>query len=231
MTSGIAHEVGNSLGCLSSISHLLKKGDHPSEHLEALDEQIHRIRSIVANILTFARPSSGEAVLSDLDCLVEQTVSLTRYSHRAQHANIRSIRNRDLDPVRLVPLRFQQVVLNLMLNAFDAVNAGRDKSVVIERSSDDGWVSVTVAEHGLGMTQEQLRLAFEPFYTTKPSGDGCGLGLSICKVFVEQDGGRISLDSRPGRGTVARVSYRAAERTSSVPDSSQKMPADSDWEA
>jgi C4-dicarboxylate-specific signal transduction histidine kinase len=217
MAAGVAHEVGNPLACLSAIVQLLQRRKCPEEerHLRTLQEQIARITKILRELLGFARPDTDQQVLVDLDAVVESTVKMVGYSHRSRHARIESVPRRNLPPVRIAPHQFQQVLINLILNALDAVRGMEGKPVVtIERGVEDGWVSVKVIDGGVGMNEQQVRQAFEPFYTTKPAGEGTGLGPAVSYRLVERLGGRIRIDSSPGAGSVATVSFPAAEADS-----------------
>lgn len=213
MAAGVAHEIGNPLAGISAIVQLLQRrteDDKDRGHLESLHEQVDRITKIVRELLEFARPDAGEKLPVDLDEVVEQTVRMVGYSHRARHATIESVRNLELPAVRLESHQFQQVLINILLNALDAVQdrAGRPR-IAVERAVEEGWVSVRVTDEGVGMTPDQVRQAFEPFYTTKPPGEGTGLGLAVSYGLVEQQSGRIKIDSEPGEGTTVTVSFPA----------------------
>jgi signal transduction histidine kinase len=227
MVAGVAHEVGNPLACMSATVQLLKasRRDRDEEergHIQNLQEQIQRIANIVRQLLEFARPAASERQLTDLDDLIEKTVRTVRYSSRARHARIECIREGEVPPVHIMPYQFQQVLVNVLLNALDAVrspsglgpgpNGGADAPVVrVTRKAEGGWVSVVVTDEGVGMTEEQVRHAFEPFYTTKAPGEGTGLGLAVSYRLVEQQGGRIHIDSLPREGTTVTMSFRESK--------------------
>ena len=220
MAAGIAHEIGNPLACMSAVVQLLqRRGQSPEDgyYLRSLEEQVERIATIVRQVVEFARPASGLPDLADVDELTEEAVSMIRYSHSARYAQIESIRNRDLPRVRVVPQQFQQVLVNLLLNAFDAMAGLDNRRVIVERVHEDGWVHVRVKDRGHGMTEEEVRHAFEPFYTTKPLGEGTGLGLTVSYALLERQGGRIRIDSVPGQGTVVTVSFRAGQPMAGKP--------------
>ncbi|MFW6189147.1 MAG: sensor histidine kinase [Planctomycetota bacterium] len=214
MAAGIAHEVGNPLASLSAVVQLLKRrvdGETEQRHLDTLEEQIERIAKIVRQMLEFSRPAASEWVETDLDDLIEQTVNMVSFTHRARHAEIRSVPNEELPEVRVMPQMLQQVLVNLLLNALDAVEGEPEPVVEIRRAVGDRWVSVTVEDRGVGMSEEQTRQAFEPFYTTKPPGKGTGLGLAVSYRLVERQGGRIKIESTEGEGTAVTVSFPIGE--------------------
>ena len=217
MAAGVAHEIGNPLACLSAVVQLLNRHKRSAEdhrYLHTLQEQIDRIARIVKELVDFARPAPSEWVIMDLDDLIEQTLKMLRYSHRVRQARIESIRSKDLPSVRIIPQQFQQILVNLLLNALDAVEGLEGEQIIrVERLAEDGWVKVMVKDCGCGMTEDQVRKALEPFYTTKSPGKGTGLGLAVCYRFVECHKGRIEIDSAPGRGTVVSVSFRAHSQT------------------
>lgn len=214
MAAGIAHEIGNPLAGLSAVIELLKRR-HPRpeqlHHLKTVHTQVGRIARIVRQLVEFARPASPERSLVDLDALIEETLVLLHYSHRGRRGEIQSIRNAELPPVLVNPQQFQQVLLNLLLNALDAVEeADGQQAIRIDRRSDEGWVRVSVRDWGCGMSPEHLRMAFEPFFTTKPPNRGTGLGLAVSSRLVESHGGSIHIDSTLGQGTTVTVSFPAA---------------------
>ena len=223
MAAGIAHEIGNPLACLSAVVQLLNRRQRCAEdhrHLHTLHEQIDRIAKIVKQLVDFAKPAPSEWVIADLDDLIEQTLKMLRYSLRVRQARIESIRNKNLPKVRIIPQQFQQILVNLLLNALDAVEDLEGEQVIrVERLAEDSWVKVMVKDGGCGMTKEQIRQALEPFYTTKSPGKGTGLGLAVCYRFIEYHQGRIHIDSAPGRGTVVTVSFPAPGRNADKPGS------------
>lgn len=229
MAAGVAHEIGNPLTCLSSVVQLLQRDSRykeDSEHLEILDEQIGRIVKIVRELLEFARPDTGRRILVDLDEIIERTVQMVRYSHRSRHAVMKSLRNDHLPKIYTVPEQFQQVLVNLLLNALDATKEKKDRPPInIERTIEDGWVAVKVIDQGIGMTKDQVRQAFEPFYTTKSSAEGTGLGLAVSYRIVEALDGRIEIESSPGVGTVVTVSLPAFDATVESANSSNEQNA------
>ncbi|NIA06501.1 MAG: PAS domain-containing protein [Actinobacteria bacterium] len=213
MAAGVAHEIGNPLACLSAVVQMLNRRQRSAEdhrYLHTLQEQIDRIAKIVKQLVDFSRPAPSEWVIADLDDLIEQTLKMLRYSLRVRQSRIESIRNKNLPKVRIIPQQFQQILVNLLLNALDAVEGLEGEQVVrIERLAEDHCVKVLVKDGGCGMTQDQVRQALEPFYTTKSPGKGTGLGLAVCHRFIEFHQGRIQIDSAPDRGTVVTVSFPA----------------------
>ncbi len=215
MAAGIAHEIGNPLASLSAVVQLLRRrprSEQDARRLQTLEEQIERIARIVRQMLEFSRPAATDWVEADMDELTEQTVTMVSYSHRARSTDIQSIRNKGLPRVRTMPQLFQQVLVNLLLNALDAVTEkGNGGHIRVERALEEDSLKVKVIDQGVGMTEEQIRHAFEPFYTTKPPGRGTGLGLAVSYRLVERLGGEIGISSIAGEGTEVTVSFKTDE--------------------
>jgi hypothetical protein len=109
----------------------------------------------------------------------------------------------DLPAIQGNPAELEQVILNLVLNALDAVEATTAGEIVLRtRSRDDAWVIVEVTDNGVGIETENMNKLFEPFFTTKPLGQGIGIGLSTCYHILQAHGGDITVDSAPGKGAV-----------------------------
>ena len=209
IAAGIAHEIGNPLASLSAVVQLLKRKVRSGEiadHLDTLNEQIQRIARIVRQMLSFSRPSSQERTVTDVNELIEKTVDMVGYSRKAQELDIRVAGSEELPRLRIMPQLFQQVLVNLLLNAADAVS-DQDEDGIIEVTPElqDGWVCIGVEDNGEGMTREEQEHAVDPFYTTKPAGEGTGLGLAVSYRLVQREGGDLSIDSRPGEGTRVAV--------------------------
>ncbi len=217
MAAGIAHEIGNPLACLSAVVQLLHRRNPEGEQKEQLDtltEQIDRIAKTVRQVLEFSRPARTSVAPTDLDDLIEQTVRMISYGRTARAADIESVAVVGLPKVRVAPQQFQQVLVNLLVNALDAVEGLSGKQrIEVTRFAREGWVYMVVRDNGGGMTRAQSRRAFEPFYTTKAFGKGTGLGLAVSYRIVERHGGRMSIESAPGKGTAVAVSFPAVEST------------------
>ena len=210
MAAGVAHEIGNPLAAISAVVQRMmasaEKTDAQAEQLQSMAGQIDRIVAIVRGMLTFARPANGQRSLGDVDKLIEDTISIVRYSRHARNIRIESIRNMSLPKIEIMAQQFQQVLVNVLLNAFDAMeNSAREKVVSIKRTVGQGWIDIKVTDNGCGMTQQQIGQAFEPFYTTKVPGRGTGLGLAVSYGLVEQQGGHIRITSTPGHGTTVTI--------------------------
>ena len=218
LASGIAHEINNPLGGMRNAVRALARGDldaaKTEEYLDLVQDGLARIEDTVKKILSFT-PRAVQARATDLADVARRAVALAR--HRIERRGLRLV-TRGLDgapvPVFGDPHELAQVALNLLLNAGDAIPDPEERGA--PRPRDQGVVEVEVletADHavlrvtddGVGMTPEVAAQCFDLFFTTKEVGEGTGLGLAVVHNIVTNHGGRIELDTAPGRGTTFRV--------------------------
>lgn len=210
MATGIAHEIGNPLASLSSVIQYLQRKATDSgqnEMLTTMKQQIERISTILKRMLSLSRPATSEYRWSDVNTLIENTLSLVRFDRRAKSVQIKNELNRDLPVVWLNPLHFEQVLLNIFLNALDAMATQEDQphELEITRNLEDGCIVIRVRDDGIGMEPAICKKAFDSFFTTKELGKGTGLGLFISYNLVSELDGTIELDSEPGKGTTVTI--------------------------
>jgi len=216
MAAGIAHEIGNPLASLSSVAQYLgrKLSRHEEkEHLLVIEYQVNRISNILKHMLSLSRPAAGEYKWVDINELTDNTLSLIRLDKRVQSITIKDVANPDLPMGWLNPQLFEQVLLNIFINAIDAMNAkqGEQAGVLkITKEFKDGMIEIRVSDTGIGMSPEVCKRAFESFFTTKEIGKGTGLGLFISYNLVAEIDGTIAMESEPGKGTtvIIRVPIR-----------------------
>ncbi len=206
----VAHEVNNPIAIISTKSRLLLS-DHADElstyTAEELGKIIHladRVAKIAQGLLSYCRPSVASRM--PLNAGIPMRRALAMIEQRATNAGI-TVEDRlppDLPLVNVNAQEIEQVFLNLFLNALDAMPGGgglRLSAVVEGGKEDDGVLCLVVEDTGSGISDDVRRRIFEPFYTTKPEGKGTGLGLSICHGLIKNYGGRIDVESTPGKGT------------------------------
>lgn len=211
MATGIAHEIGNPLASISSVAQYLgrKLSTHEQkEHLLVIQYHINRISNILRRMLSLSRPATSEYKWTDINSLIDNTLSLINFDKRAQSVAIQNIDNPDLPNVWLNPQQFEQVFLNIFINALDAMNAKqgeREHVLKITREFKDDMIEIRVDDTGIGMEPEVCKHAFESFFTTKEIGKGTGLGLFISYNLVSEVDGTIELESKPGKGTTVII--------------------------
>jgi PAS domain S-box-containing protein len=216
MASGIAHELRNPLSVsFSAAQFLLEPSEDPAFQQECVGkilEGIERSSLIIENLLRFARPSSSNQHESlNLVAVVRETLNVLTPQAKLQKINLIEHYGETLLPVVGNANLLQQVIMNLVLNAYQAITNGGDVSIMTRRESDKALICVR--DNGCGIAAAHLNRIFDPFFTTRPVGKGTGLGLSICHTLVEQHGGTIGVESSvEGQGTtfVVRLPLAAA---------------------
>ena len=218
MAAGIAHEVGNPLAAISTILQRMELNAPPEvrKKCEIMGQQIERISRIIHELRQFSRPvSHAEDVPVNLNDVLRQSVQVCRYDPRAKNIQIEDDFDPNLPSIKGNPDRWQQVFLNIIINAFDAMPKGGQLSVISR--SVNGLVELCFRDTGVGMTSEQMRKLFHPFFSTKRSGQRFGLGLSVCEGIVRSSGGSIEVSSQPGRGTEFRITIPTHRADSDLP--------------
>jgi len=167
--------------------------------------QIKRMESLIKEILDFARPKDPEYRLSNVNDVVEKTVSFIRavstQSLKNGSVEIEQSLAVDIPEIMVDPMQLQQAVMNIVLNAYDAMPDGG--TLGIGTSIYDSSVLITISDSGTGMDDKKLEKLFKPFFTTKAKGTG--LGMSITKGIVERHGGHIQVESKVGKGTTFTI--------------------------
>ncbi len=212
MTAGVAHELNNPMmGILNFIQYAIKhteKEDRKFQPLLDAEREVMRCAAIISDLLTFSRMEGEGAegyINTTLSKLFERTLLLQAYKLRS--ANIHVIKNfPENEPIiKLKENNIQQVVLNLMTNAIDAMNGCKVRELYLTIIAEEEYMEFKVLDTGMGITEEHMDRIFEPFFTTKAVGEGTGLGLSVSKSIVEDHGGSIVCVSEVGRGSCFKI--------------------------
>jgi two-component system NtrC family sensor kinase len=215
MAAGVAHEINNPLAAIGELAGLmedliddqfLRSVPHAAlfqDNVRKIQTHVDRTRDITHRLLGFARRMEPHRDSVNVNDVARE--ALTFIEREAAFRQVELVRELDPDLPIITSDRsqLQQVVLNLLNNALDAVSEG-GRIVVSSRPADDG-VEVAVADNGTGIPEELRDRIFDPFFTTKAPGEGSGLGLSICHTIMKGLGGALSFSSAPGRGTTFRV--------------------------
>ncbi|MBC7928032.1 MAG: PAS domain S-box protein [Bryobacteraceae bacterium] len=214
LAAGVAHEVNTPLAVISTYAQMLAKqvseDEQKSKLLDKIAKQTFRASEIVNSLLNFSRTSPAEFADIDINRVVEETVSLVR--HQVERAQIRIVM--ELQPempcIRGNAGKLQQVFLNLVLNARDAMDRGG--TLTLRTRLDQTTVRVEVADTGQGIPVENLPRIYDPFFTTKVATKGTGLGLSVTYGIVQEHGGSIEVDSAVGSGTTFQLVFPLARK-------------------
>ncbi len=202
--AGIAHEVNTPLTGISSYVQMLIKEtppDNPNHKvLQRIEQQTFRASDIVNNLLNFARVSDTDLQAVNLNELVVKTVSLLDHPMRKSKVKVEMDLDSSLPETLGNGGKLQQVFMNLFLNAKDAMPEGGE--LRISTRGRNSSLVVRVQDSGQGISRENIKKIYDPFFTTKEIGKGTGLGLSVSYGIIQEHSGRISVDSQPGRGTV-----------------------------
>jgi signal transduction histidine kinase/ligand-binding sensor domain-containing protein len=190
------------------------------ENLQKVAHHGKRADTIVKSMLQHSRASTGQKEWTDLNALVDEHLRLSYHAVRATDPAFNPILNRELDPqvgeIEVVPQEIGRVILNLVNNAFFAVSERQKRGdenyqpqVTVSTKKLNGQVLITVADNGTGIPEKVLSKIFQPFFTTKPTGQGTGLGLSLSHDIVKAHGGKIDVHSEAGQGTEFIISLPA----------------------
>jgi len=204
LAAGVAHEVNTPLTGISSFTQMLREQTEEEDPrvrlLEKIERQTERASKIVNNLLHFARHGSADFMPVDLNTVVTDVLSLLEHQLERGKIKLRRELAPNLPRVLGDENKLQQIFLNLILNARDAMPAGG--WLTITSSANRSFVVAEVADTGQGISKEDIKRIYDPFFTTKKSGAaGTGLGLSISYGIVQEHAGHISVDSVPGKGT------------------------------
>ena len=218
LAAGVMHEINNPLATVAAcaeglalrIDEMRRAGaripENTDEYTRIIDQEVQRCKGIIDSLLTFSRPRQGEKKPTSLNAVIEQSLFLLKHHTRFKRLKMRTILDPELEDVPANAEQLIQVFIALLINAADAMN---EQGVITLRTrrgvADDEAAIAEVIDEGSGIARSELTKIFEPFYTTKPSGRGTGLGLSVCYSIIAAHNGRIEVDSALGAGTTFRV--------------------------
>jgi len=219
LAAGIAHELNNPLTGILTFSHMIRKklpdGSQDAEDLDLVIQETKRCATIIRRLLDFARQRPPEKKFADLNRIVEDTVRLVERPAHLHDIEIALELAPDLPKVWLDEDLVKQVLMNVLVNAQHAIAdqgriAVRSRRLPEPKSPAPGapavpMVEVSVADTGCGISGENLKRIFDPFFTSKGVGKGTGLGLSVSHGIVEAHGGAIEVDSVVGEGSTFRI--------------------------
>ena len=204
--SGVAHELNNPLATILTLAERLAQqpvDQQTKRSLETILSESERAAKIVRNLLTFARKRHTTRALVDLNTVVRETLALRTYEQRLNNVSILEALSAGLPQVFADHHQIQQVLLNLIINAEQAMIGANGRGSLLVRTWHDAereTVVLEVNDDGPGVPEDVQPRIFDPFFTTKEVGKGTGLGLTVAYAIIQEHGGRISVKSMPGRG-------------------------------
>jgi signal transduction histidine kinase len=204
MASGIAHELNNPLTSIIGLSEIIAMENVPDtvkEDMNIIKSESQRAADIVKNLLSFGRKNTSQKQPMAVNKIIQDVLRLRSYEHGVNNIKVIKELATDLPDIMADPSQIQQVIINLVLNAEQAMISAHDKGTITIRTQKvDNLVRITFSDDGPGIEPENLRHIFDPFFTTKETGKGTGLGLSISYGIVNEHNGKIYASSEPGKG-------------------------------
>lgn len=212
LATAVAHEINNPIMAIAGVAEAIVEKKKRSPDCDACDtecqpelilEQTRRIAKITRQISEFSVPQSPEPQLLDLNALVSSTTSFVRFDKRFGKIDLTLVLDSQLPAVEGVADHIIQVLINLLVNAADALEEVTDRppQVRVTTSHDENYAVIEVTDNGIGMGESERAQAFDEYFTTKGPGKGSGIGLFLCKSLLEESDGSIELKSERGNGT------------------------------
>ncbi|HKJ26359.1 MAG TPA: ATP-binding protein, partial [Anaerolineales bacterium] len=207
MAAAVAHELNNPLTTVTGFTELILETleeDSPEfEDMSLVLSEAQRSREVVRRLLDFSRQSEILRVETDMNEIITMLIQLIHHLAQTGNVKVRMELWDDIPTIRADRNQMQQVLLNLIHNAIQAMPLGGELMVrsYMEMREDLQWLGILVKDSGMGIEEEDLSKIFEPFFTTKPTGEGTGLGLSVSYSIVSEHGGYIEVDSEVGTGS------------------------------
>jgi two-component system, NtrC family, sensor kinase len=208
--AGIAHEVKNPLAGILGYAQLslrkLEEGNQLYNNIKVIEKETKRCKTIIDNLLKFSRQERVEHVLTDINSVVEDAAAIVDHQLGINQVRLEKKIGQDLSQVLGNSNQIQQVLMNIIINANQAME-GKPGVITVETlRPDPEHVEIRISDDGPGIPKEVQSKIFEPFFTTKPVGKGTGLGLSVSYGIIKDHGGNISVESEIGKGTLFIIS-------------------------
>ncbi len=219
LAAGIAHEVGNPLTSISSLVQVIQRTTHDDftqEKLELIKSQISRISRIIRDLVDFSRRSSYEVQMTDINKGIREAVEIVRVGRKSKEIAFQVELSEKVPLLALVPDQIEQVFINILINAVDAIHEAlhgpnfkeqRRGEITVRSSLAEESVVITISDNGTGIPESALPKIFEPFYTTKSVGEGTGLGLWVSYGIIKSFNGMITVSSVDGEGTTFTITF------------------------
>jgi two-component system sensor histidine kinase HydH len=221
LAAGVAHEIRNPLSSIKGFATYFRERyraqPEDQKTAEIMIQEVDRLNRVITQLLDFARPLSIEKKRTSLQNLINHTLKMIERQAREKNIRLEKVIPADIGEVEIDPDRFSQILLNLFLNAIEAMGQGGGiLNVALSRERDPSpAVKITISDTGVGIKKEDLEHIFDPYFTTKSSGTG--LGLAIVHKIVEAHRGEIRVKSDPGRGTTFSLYFPLSQRSGFYP--------------
>jgi PAS domain S-box-containing protein len=209
LASGIAHEVGNPLTAISSLVQVIQRtntDEFAKEKLELINSQVNRITRIIRELVDFSRPSTHIVKPTNINRVIQEALNIVQYGKKVKDITFSLDLDEKLPEIIAVPDQVVQVLINILINAIDALE-GHSGVITVQSRKNEHSVEVMVKDTGKGIDSLELEKIFEPFYTTKTTGQGTGLGLWVSYGIVKNLGGDIFVESIPEKGSTFIIAF------------------------
>ena len=216
LAAGVAHEINNPLGSILIYSNLLlediEENNQMKENLQNIVEQTTRCKEIVRGLLDFSRATKTEMQIYDIHLVVENVLSLVQNQSLFQNVHIIKNFNPKIPEILFDKAKIQQVFLNILLNAVESMNGKGELKIETDLSADKEFVEIKFSDTGCGISKEDIKRLFEPFFSAREDGHGTGLGLSISYGIIKKHKGNIKVQSKLRKGSTFTISLPIEEQ-------------------
>ncbi|THB78983.1 MAG: PAS domain S-box protein [Desulfobulbaceae bacterium] len=213
LAAGVAHEINNPMSGIMLYANLIKEelgDDHQvSDDLDTIISEAERCKVIVADLLEFSHQTSYEMVPINFNEVVQKTLGILQNQPLYHNISVTLNLSPELLPSLGNAIRFNQVVMNLLVNAAQAMEGEGSLQIITRPRANSGVNEIIIKDSGVGIAEEHLEKVFDPFFTTKTTGEGTGLGLSVSYAIVKEHKGTIRVSSEQGKGTTFTLRFPA----------------------
>jgi len=216
LAAGVAHEINNPLGTISIYAQMIldelgKDDESCRESIAVVMKQTNRAGRIVKDLLEFARQSEPEMRMLNVNDVLAKALAVITHPAEMQNVRMLTYLSPELPDIRGDSNKLEQVFVNIIVNALQAMPAGGELTAHTRMTTDAGFVEIEISDTGCGIPEEHLSKLFDPFFSTKRTGEGTGLGLSVTLGIIERHNGTIEVKSKVGEGSTFTIRLPARE--------------------